>query len=155
MEGDALGVLTTASLEAEPSGDFGNYASYPSPPSTIQNRNYSKEKLVWSLRKSPWIVSTVPIHPNYYSSSPGGKGGGEENVPGVPLGRVRRERGETAESRGSPAALTPHPALPGRGRARPRARSALSAGATPTAVPSQPSPALGERFSPHLSSSGV
>lgn len=62
---------------------------------------------------------------------------------------------ETMEARVSPAALTPCRALPGPGRARQPAGSALSAGATPAAAPSRPGPAPGDRFPPHLSSSGV
>lgn len=58
----------------------------------------------------------------------------------LPPGRVRRGQDETTECRGSPAALTPCRALPGRGRARPPAGSALSAGATPAAAPSPHGP---------------
>lgn len=65
------------------------------------------------------------------------------------------ETSETTESRGSPAALTRCRALPGPGRARRPAGSALSAGATPAAAPSRPGPAPGDRFPPHLPSSGV
>lgn len=68
--------------------------------------NYSKGKLVGSLRKSPWIVSTVLIPPNYCSSSPWGQGGKGENAPGVLLGRVRGDQRDHGIPR---FACSPHP----------------------------------------------
>lgn len=151
----SLRVLTTASLEAERSGDFRNYASYPSPPSTIPNRNYSKGKLAGSLRKSPWIVSTVPVPTNYCSSSPWGEGGKGENALGVAPGES--QEGTRRDHRMPRLARSPHPVpCPPGPRPRPPAgRKRSLCGRDSRGCPFPARPALSERFPPHLSSSGV